>query len=86
MVTKPYRISLFSVIVDLKYVFSRFKVEKGRSDVAIVTGRVVNICNGYFILSTMFIHYTVRLSLNSGLRFIHCAILSIVFPLILLYK
>jgi len=43
MFAKANPFGLFSVIVDLVSVFSRFKVEKLRFGVAVVTGRVVSI-------------------------------------------
>lgn len=45
--------SLFLVIVNLKYVLKRFKVEKVCSGVAVVTGRIANICKSNYTLSTI---------------------------------
>lgn len=53
MFTKAKLLSLFSIIVYLKYVFSCFKIEEVCSSVAVVIGSVVNIFNSNFILSTI---------------------------------
>jgi len=45
--------SLFSIIVNLKYVFSCFKIEEVCFGIAVVTGSVVNIFNSNFILGTI---------------------------------
>lgn len=61
-ILKPF--STFSVSVDLKYIFLRFKVEKVRSGAAVVSEIAAIICSSNFILGTISVQCKVKSQLS----------------------